>query len=98
MKFKKLAVIGVLSIGLGYGGVYGYNANLSPNSIHASGKHDHFENLDEMERASDLIVIGKKVTTKDSVLLENGVGGYTGGWTISQFEFKKSLKTTQKII
>jgi hypothetical protein len=79
MKLRKLAIFSILSLGLVYGIVYAYNSNLSSKTIQASGKHDHFENLAEMEKSSDLIVIGKKISTKDSVLLEDGVGGYMGG-------------------
>lgn len=90
MKFKSLIIV-VLLVAFSYGGVYAYNTTQPAKQMLGYAKTEGFETVSEMEGASTLIIVGKKIAEETPVLIE---GGDYGGYTIAEFKVSKVLKNT----
>lgn len=97
MKIKRGVIIGTLSLIALYGCTYTYHFLQPAKMIEWHGKHLNFSTIEEMEKESTLIVIGKKLSKEDPTFLDDGVGGAMAGYTISDFEVKKVLKNTSEL-
>lgn len=83
----------VLAIAGIYGGIYAYNGSQPAIEVAAHGKTEGYENVEDLESASTLIVVGKKESNKKVELFEDGEGG-AGGYTIANFKVQKVIKNT----
>lgn len=90
MKIKGL-LIAVMLVGGSYAGVYAYNFNKPAKEVFGEGKTEGYETVKEMESASTLIVVGKRISNSKTVLYEDGD---LGGYTLGDFEVSKIIKNT----
>lgn len=92
MKLKNIIIATVLIIPLSYGGVYAYNSSSSVEEVPMSGKYIGFDSLHEMEEESNLIVVGKKINTKEDIVKIDSTNAYTDAYSLADFEIKKVIK------
>lgn len=93
MKTKNIILSAIiLFIPISYGGVYAYNSNSSVEEVSISGKYIGFDSFQQMEEESDLIVIGKKITTKENIVELDSTNAYTDAYSLADFKIKKVIK------
>jgi hypothetical protein len=98
MKLKNNIIAIILIISFSYGGIYIYYSSTSVEVVPISGKYIGFESLQEMENASDLIVVGKKISTKENIVKIDSTNAYTDAYSLADFEIKKVIKNkTDKV-
>ncbi|MGG0848410.1 hypothetical protein [Peribacillus simplex] len=98
MKLKNIIIATVLIIPLSYGGVYAYNSSSSVKEVPISGKYIGFDSLHEMEEESNIIVVGKKISTKENIVKLDSTNAYTDAYSLANFEIIKVIKNkTDKV-
>lgn len=92
MSLKNIILGTVLVFSITYGGIYIYNSSSDVKDVSFSGKYIGFDNLQEMEEKSDLIVLGKKTSTKENIVKLDNTNAYIDAYSLANIEIKKVIK------
>ena len=101
-KFKILVLFFILLTSCSNGRTKLYENNFRKNEygnhVIADAKVDYYGNLNDVEKETEVIVVGKKIKQNSSKIQKNKNNGYVNGvYTISNFKIEKVIKGNFKV-